>query len=129
MRKPTVRSPSVLLERLDELDQRQRVGVEVVDERLALGDGRRVDLEDVGEAVADDLEDLVAFDGACSGLGWHGTASLVVGTGQRDDRRAVDSGVAGDGGADLADHVVLDHVAGDADAVGDRRLARTSRGR
>ena len=52
----------LLLERLDQLDQRQRVGVEVVDERLPLGDPARLDLEDVGEAVADDLEDLVAID-------------------------------------------------------------------
>ena len=60
----------LLLERLDQLDQRERVGVEVVDERLALGDGRRLDLEDVGEAVADDLEDLVAFE--WGGVSWHG---------------------------------------------------------
>ena len=57
-------------ERLDELDQRQRVGVEIVDERLALGDGRRLDLEDVGKSVADDLEDLVAFE--WGGVSWHG---------------------------------------------------------
>ena len=60
----------LLLERLDQLDQRQRVGVEVVDERLTLGDHRRVDLEDVGEAVADDLEDLVALDGSVSRHRW-----------------------------------------------------------
>ena len=52
----------LFLEGLDEFDQRQRVGVVVVDERLALGDGRRLDLEEDGEAVADDLEDLVAFE-------------------------------------------------------------------
>src|SRR5688500_3888295 len=46
----------LLLERLDELDQRQRVGLEVVDERLALADRARLDLEDVGEAPPDDVE-------------------------------------------------------------------------
>ncbi len=60
----------LLFERLDEFDQRQRVGVEVIDERLALGDGRRLDLEDVGESVTDDLEDLVAFE--WGGICWHG---------------------------------------------------------
>jgi hypothetical protein len=54
----------LLLERFDELDQRQGVGFEIVGEGLAFGDGRRIDLEDVGEAVADQLEDLVAADRA-----------------------------------------------------------------
>ena len=52
------------LERLDELDQRQRVGLEVVAERLALADRRRVDFQNVGQAIADDLENLVALDRA-----------------------------------------------------------------
>src|SRR6056297_1249532 len=64
----------LLLERFDEFDQRERVGVEVVDERLPLGDGRRLDLEDVGEPVTDDLEDLLTSERAlfhmC--LCWHG---------------------------------------------------------
>ena len=54
-----------LLKRLDEFDQRQRVGVEIVDERLPFADRRRFDLEDVGEAVTHDLEDLVALEWAC----------------------------------------------------------------
>src|SRR5690606_32190666 len=53
---PDASLAELLLERLDQLDQRQRVGVEVVDERLPLADRRRVDLEDVGEAVAHDFK-------------------------------------------------------------------------
>ena len=81
MRNPTVRSLELLLERLDELDQGERVGVEVVDERLALADRRRLDLEDVGQAVADDLEDLVASERALFdvGLGRHGVLTLLRG--------------------------------------------------
>ena len=54
----------LLLERFDQFDQGQRVGIEVVDERLTLGDPTGLDLEDVGEAIADDFEDLVAADRA-----------------------------------------------------------------
>ena len=50
----------LLLERLDELDQGQRIGVEIIDERLTLTDRGRIDLQDVGQPVADDLEDLLA---------------------------------------------------------------------
>ncbi len=116
----------LLLERLDQLDQRERVGVEVVDERLALGDRRRVDLEDVGEPVADDLEDLVAIEWGLLTRSRQARAresyvpapvSVTI-----DERSA--PGVGGDGGADLVDHVGLDHLPGDADAVDDRRLAR-----
>ena len=63
-----------LLEGFDELDQRERVGFEVIDERLALTDGGGIDLEDVGEAVADDLEDLVAGD---RGTAVVGHASII----------------------------------------------------
>ena len=71
----------LLLERLDELDQGQRVGVEVVDERLTLADRRRLDLEDVGEPVADDLEDLVAPERALFdvGLGRHRSVHATAG--------------------------------------------------
>src|SRR5215212_4626153 len=48
----------LLLDGLDELDQREGVGLEVVDEGLALGDLAGLDLEDVGKSVADELEDL-----------------------------------------------------------------------
>ena len=61
MRNPTLR-PQLLLEGLDQLDERQRIRAEVVDERLALGDRGRVDLEDVGQAIAHDLEDGVAVE-------------------------------------------------------------------
>src|SRR3954471_22064024 len=49
----------LLLERLDQLDEGERVGFEVVGERVTLVDRRRLDFEDVGEAVTDELEDLL----------------------------------------------------------------------
>src|SRR5207237_7495044 len=52
----------LLLDRLHQLDQGEGVGVEVVGEGRALGDGGRLDLEDVGQAVADQLEDLLAVE-------------------------------------------------------------------
>ena len=58
-----------LLEGFDELDQRQRVGFEVIDERLALTDGGRIDLEDVGEGGADDVKYLVAGDRGAAVVG------------------------------------------------------------
>lgn len=73
------------LEGLNEFDQGEGVGFEVVNERLTLADGRRVDLEDVGEAVADDLKDLVAGDRGAAVVG-HVT---IIG---RGDPRAQTSG-------------------------------------
>src|SRR5690606_36083163 len=52
----------LLLEGLDELDQGQRVGLEVVGERVPLVDGAQLDLEDVGQAVPDELEDGAAIE-------------------------------------------------------------------
>ena len=119
MRKPSMRSRQFLFEGFDELDQRQRVGVEVVDERLPLGDGRRLDLEDVGEPVTHDLEDLLVdrWDLVERRLCWHAEAVYC---------RAVWSGVGGDRGADLAHDVTLDHLGGHADAVHDGLCRRRS---
>src|SRR5688572_840365 len=50
----------LLLDRLDQLDECEGVGLEVIDERLALGDLAGLDLEDVGEPVPDELEHLRA---------------------------------------------------------------------
>src|SRR5262249_25612540 len=50
----------LLLERFDQLDERQRIGFEVVGERVALVDARGFDLEDVGQAIADEVEHLLA---------------------------------------------------------------------
>src|SRR5204863_7467279 len=49
-----------LLEGLHQFDEGERVGVEVVDERIAFLDRRRLDLEDVGQPVANELEDRIA---------------------------------------------------------------------
>src|SRR2546421_11418026 len=54
--------PQLLLQALDQLDQGQRVGVEVLGERRSLADGGGIDLQDVGELVADHLEDLAAVE-------------------------------------------------------------------
>jgi hypothetical protein len=76
----------LLLEGLGELDEREGVGVEVVGERVAFVDGRRLDFEDVGKAVADQVEDLLTIHRATldMGLGGH---SDTPGHGQ--ERRAV----------------------------------------
>src|SRR5437762_311258 len=66
----------LFLERFHELDERQGIGVEVVGERRVLGDRGRVDLEDVGEAVADQLEHFLAAQRPALDvrLGWHGSS-------------------------------------------------------
>src|SRR5690606_35954042 len=51
----------LLLEALDQLDQGERVGIEVIDEAVALLDGVGLDLEDVSEAISDEGQDLVAI--------------------------------------------------------------------
>jgi hypothetical protein len=63
----------LLLERLGQLDESQRIGVEIVGERVALVDAGRLDLEDVGQAVTDQLEHLLAIHGTAldMGLGGH----------------------------------------------------------
>jgi len=43
----------LLLQRVDQLDERDRVRAEVLDERLLLGDGGRVGLEDLREVRSD----------------------------------------------------------------------------
>ena len=74
MRKPDGALAELLLEGLDQLDQGERVGIEVVGERVALVDRCRVDLEDVGEAVTDELEHFLAAHRSLldMGLGGHG---------------------------------------------------------
>src|ERR1700729_4095191 len=64
----------LLFQGFDQLNQGQRVGVEVLHEGSALGDRRRVRLEDVGQLVPDQLEDPVAVKRALIGVGfgWHG---------------------------------------------------------
>src|SRR5438270_8943501 len=64
--------PQLLLETLDQLDEGERVGVEVLGERGALADGGGVDLQDVGELVADYLEDLATVERAFLDMGLSG---------------------------------------------------------
>ena len=68
--------PQLLFQGFDQLDQGQGVGVEVLDEGGALGDRRRVGLQDVGQLVPDQLEHPFAVEGALIGVGfrWHGTS-------------------------------------------------------
>src|SRR3954447_20283343 len=49
----------IILERLDQLDEGELVGVEVVGEGRVLGDGVVVDLENLREVPADHRDDLV----------------------------------------------------------------------
>src|SRR3954451_4076254 len=53
----------LLFQRLDQFDERKRVGRQVLVERGPLGDGGGVDLEDVGQPVAYELEHLLSVHG------------------------------------------------------------------
>src|SRR5213082_729794 len=64
--------PQLLLQTLDQLDQGERVGVEVLGERRSLADGAGIDLQDVGELVADHLEDLTTVERAFLDMGLSG---------------------------------------------------------
>src|SRR5204862_5301194 len=62
------------LQRLDQSGEGQAVGLAVVGEALPVGGPGGIDLEDVREAVADQLEHLLAVHGGSSfdvGLGGH----------------------------------------------------------
>src|SRR2546430_637599 len=74
----------LLLQRLDELDEGERVGGEVLSERGALGDGGGVDLENVGQAVADELEHLLAIHGRPFHVGLGGHRSRMIPTSTPD---------------------------------------------
>jgi hypothetical protein len=65
--------PELLFEGFGQLDEGERVGVEVIGERVALLDGGGFDLEDVGQAVADEVEHLLTVHGTALdvGLGGH----------------------------------------------------------
>ena len=88
MRKPTVRSLSSSSRASTSSIKRKRVGVEVVRERRALADRARLDLEDVGEPVTDQLEHRLPIERRSFyvGLGGHallrlpGAASRESGT-------------------------------------------------
>src|ERR671911_1200491 len=69
----------LFLQRLGQLDESQRVGIEVVGERVALVDGGRLDLEDVREAVADEVEDLLTVHGTALDVGLGGHAQTTPG--------------------------------------------------
>src|SRR6202034_328216 len=64
----------LLFQGFDQLNQGQRISIEVLREGGALGDRRRVRLEDVGQLVPDQLEDPIAVERALIGVGfgWHG---------------------------------------------------------
>src|SRR5258708_6786712 len=64
--------PQLLLEALDQLDEGQRIGVEVLGERGPLADGAGIDLQDVCELVADHLEDLATIERAFLDMGLSG---------------------------------------------------------
>src|SRR5829696_1057119 len=59
----------LLFDGLDQLDQREGVGLQVVGERRPLGDAGGIDLQDVGQPVPDEREDLGAPARASVNLG------------------------------------------------------------
>ena len=76
----------LFFEGLHELDERQAVGVEVVGEGVTLVDRRGFDLEDVGQAITDQVDDRLAvhrglFDvGLCGhdAVSWSGWGRPIV---------------------------------------------------
>jgi hypothetical protein len=72
----------LLFERFNELDEGEGVGIEVVDERITFMDGGWLDLEDVGEAVTDQLEHAIAVEWSLLhvGLGRHAWLLVLDGT-------------------------------------------------
>jgi hypothetical protein len=122
------------LEGFDEFDQGERVGSEVVLERLAFGDGLGIEFEDVDQQVADDDEDLSAVERVRDDVSFCGHVSSVdrVGQGRVDPmgrRRSTSNLLRGagalgqrrrrDGRADLVDDAVFDHVGCDLDGIHD----------
>src|SRR5512132_1854044 len=72
----------LLLEGLGQLDQGQRVGLEVIGERVTLVDRGGLDLQDVGQPVADEVEDLLAIHGTALDVGLGGHAGLLLVSGE-----------------------------------------------
>ncbi len=64
------------LEALDEFDQREGVGVEIIGERVTLIDARGLDLENVGELVSHDRENLFTLDRTLLYMGFCGHFTL-----------------------------------------------------
>src|SRR5688572_9057724 len=98
----------LLFDGLDELDECEGICLEVVDERLAFGDLARLDLEDVGEPVSDELEDLCAVHRTLFDVGLCGHEPNHTDSGGRYR------------GTQVTDQVALDHLLRDSDSVHDR---------
>src|ERR1700679_2404399 len=62
--------PQLLFQALHQLYERQGVRIEVLDERCALGDRRRVSLQNVSQLVPDQREHPVTVKGALVGVGF-----------------------------------------------------------
>src|SRR5438270_92636 len=78
--------PQLLLQGFDQLDEGEGVGVEVLAERGPFGDGLGPDLENVGQALADQLENLVPIERAPLhvGLSGHDSSWVKNGYGNRE---------------------------------------------
>src|ERR1019366_56388 len=72
----------LLLQALDQLDQGQGVGIQVLGERGRLADGGRFDLQDVGQELTDELQYLLTVHGTLLHMGFsgHGVSCFGVGT-------------------------------------------------
>src|SRR5664279_1403185 len=64
--------PQLFFQALDQLYERQGIGVEVLDERCSLGDRRRIGLQNVGQLVPDQCKHPIAVKGALVGVGFGG---------------------------------------------------------
>ena len=113
------------LERLDQLDQRQRVGVEVVEEGITFGDVGRLDLENVGQPALDQLQDLRPRHRALRNVGLrrHGCGLLST-PGAPGGTPQGERILPGDRACDLRDDARRRQLLRHADGAGDRLGAR-----
>ena len=70
-----------LFDRLDKFDERQRICVKIVGERITFADDRRLDLEDLRQTVLHERHDFVAFHRLPLdvGFGGHGVLPRHIG--------------------------------------------------
>src|SRR6478609_6135768 len=108
--------PELVLELHDQLDEVERVGVEVLLEGCLLRDVRLVDAELLGEDLLDPLVDFLARRCHVTSLwswGWKA-------------RRSYKLSPLRQAGSEAADDVVLDTAGGEADRICDRRRRRVA---
>src|SRR4051794_30998811 len=113
--------PELVLELHDQLDEVERVGVEVLLERRLLGDVRLFDPELLGQDFLDSLEDFLARRCHVTSFTW-GPGK----TNAAKSRRSYNPGGLGQPRTEPTDDIVLDAAGGEPDRVRDRGARRVA---